>query len=203
MLMSQYDRQYYANGMMNQQQLDQLSNALYSYCKVMRVPKMGAAPAVITVLTGLILSLIIAALGESLLLAVAIGAIVSAVFAFLFWLAYRYRSGASKRLNAYLAADGGQAMYIDFGWAQPFANDQFRVGRYFLFIRNGAVIRLDSVADIVRIVNHYRAVPTGVSLTVKVKDENGSMACPLCRLHVLNAAAEIEEIHRAVLQRRW
>ena len=201
--MSQFDQQYHANGMMNEQQLNQLSNALYSYCKVMRVPKMGAAPAVITILVGVIPILLFTALGESIGTAVLIGAPLTALFAFLFWLAYRYRSGASKRLNAYLAAGGGQAMYIDFGWAQPFANDQFRVGRYFLFIRNGAVIRLDSVADIVRIVNHYRAVPTGVSLTVKVKDENGSMACPLCRLHVLNAAAEIEEIHRAVLQRRW
>ena len=201
--MSQFDQQYYANGMMNEQQLNQLSNALYSYCKVMRVPKMGAAPAVITILVGVIPILLFTALGESIGTAVLIGAPLTALFAFLFWLAYRYRSGASKMLNAYLAEDGGQAMYIDFGWAQPFANDQFRVGRYFLFIRNGAVIRLDSVADIVRIVNHYRAVPTGVSLTVKVKDENGSMACPLCRLHVLNAAAEIEEIHRAVLQRRW
>lgn len=201
--MSQFDQQYYANGMMNEQQLNQLSNALYSYCKVMRVPKMGAAPAVITILVGVIPILLFTALGESIGTAVLIGAPLTALFAFLCWLAYRYRSGASKRLNAYLAADGGQAMYIDFGWAQPFANDQFRVGRYFLFIRNGAVIRLDSVADIVRIVNHYRAVPTGVSLTVKVKDENGSMACPLCRLHVLNAAAEIEEIHRAVMQRRW
>ena len=110
--MSQYDQQYYAYGIMNEQQLSQLSNALYSYCKVMRVPKMGAAPAVISVLTGLILTLIIAALGESLLLAVAIGAIVSAVFAFLCWLAYRYRTGASKRLNSYLAEDGGQTLWL-------------------------------------------------------------------------------------------
>ena len=196
--MSQYDQQYYAYGIMNEQQLDQLSNALFSYCKVMRVPKMGAAPAVITVLTGLILTLIIAALGESLLLAVAIGAIVSAVFAFLFWLAYRYRTGASKRLNSYLAEDGGQAMYTDFGWAQPFANDQFRVGRYFLFIRNGAVLRLDSIADLVRIYTR-----SGVGLSAKVNDANGSMSFLLCILPVLNGRAEIEQIRNEVLQRHW
>ena len=94
------------------------SHALYSYCKVMRVPKLGAAPVVITVLTGLILTLIIAALGESLLLAVAIGAIVSAVFAFLCWLAYRYRVAASKRLNAFLSEDGGRMMISDFACAK-------------------------------------------------------------------------------------
>ena len=194
MLMSQYDQQYYAYGMMNEQQLNQLSNALYSYCKVMRVPKMGAAPVVITVLTGLILTLIIAALGESLLLAVAIGAIVSAVFAFLCWLAYRYRTGASKRLNSYLAEDGGQTMYIDFGWAQPFANDQFRVGRYFLFIRNGAVLRIDSIADLVRVYTR-----SCVGLSAKVNDQNGSNSFLLCRLHVLNDRAEIDKIRKAVM----
>ena len=199
--MSQFDQQFYANGIMNEQQLNQLSNALYSYCKVMRVPRVGAVPVVVTVLVGVMITLILAALGESLGTAALIGAPVSVVFALLCCLIYRFRSGAAKRLNAYLAADGGQSMFIDFGWAQPFADDQFRLGRYFLFIRNGAVVRLDSITDIVRIVSHYRAVPTGVFLSVKVKDENGSMACPLCRLHVRNAAAEIDEIRRAVLQR--
>ena len=199
--MSQPNRQYYAAGMMNEQQFDQISNALYSYCRVMRVPKLGAALVVITVLVGVIPILLFTALGESIGTAVLIGAPLSALFAFLCWLAYRFRRGASKRLNSYIAADGGQTMLLDFASAQPFADDQFRVGRYFLFIKNGAVIRLDSIADIVRVVSHYRAVPTGVFLSVKVKDENGSMACPLCRVHVLNAAAEIDEIRRAVLQR--
>ena len=49
-MMSQFNQNPYANGMMNEQQLNQISNALYSYCKVMSVPKMGAAPAVITIL---------------------------------------------------------------------------------------------------------------------------------------------------------
>ena len=199
--MSQFDQQFYANGIMNEQQLNQLSNALYSYCKVMRVPRVGAVPVVVTVLVGVMITLILAALGESLGTAALIGAPVSVVFALLCCLIYRFRSGAAKRLNAYLAADGGQSMFIDFGWAQPFADDQFRLGRYFLFIRNGAVVRLDSITDIVRIVSHYRAVPTGVFLSVKVKDENGSMSLPLCRVHMLKAEAEIDDIRKAVLQR--
>ena len=81
--MSQLNQGYNTTGIMNEQQLNQPDQALYNYCKVMRVPKLGAAPIVITVLTGLILTLLIAALGESLLIAVATGAIVSAVFAFL------------------------------------------------------------------------------------------------------------------------
>ena len=141
--MSEFEKSY-ATGMMNEQQFNQLSQALYNYCKVMSVPKLGAAPVVITVLTGGIITLLLAALGESLLLAVAVGAIVIAVFAFLFWLAYRYRAGASKRLNSFLAEDGGRMMISDFAVAQPFVNDQFRLGRYYLYIRNGAVLKLDS-----------------------------------------------------------
>ena len=124
------------------------SHALYSYCKVMRVPKLGAAPAVITILTGLMIALFIAVLGESLLLAIAVGAVVSAVFAFLCWLAYRYRVGASKRFNSYLATDNGQIMFSGFASAQPVMSDQFRLGRHYLFIKNGAVLRLDSITDI-------------------------------------------------------
>ena len=93
-------------------------------------------------------------------------------------------------------------MFSDFASAQPFANDQFRVGRQYLFIKNGAVLRLDSIIDIVRINHHYRFVPTGVSLTLKVNDEHGSMAFPLCRVHMLNAQAEINEIRNAVMQGR-
>ena len=55
---------------MNEQQLNQASQALYSYCKVMRVPKLGIVPIVVTVLEGLIITLVIAALGERLLTAV-------------------------------------------------------------------------------------------------------------------------------------
>jgi len=181
---------------MNGQQLDQPGQALYSYCKVMRVPKLGAAPGVITVLTGLILTFIIAALGASLLLAVATGVIVSAVFVFLFWLAYRYRVGASKRLNSYLAEDGGQLMFSDFASAQPCMGDQFRLGRYYLFIKNGAVLRLDSITDIVRV-----ATRSGVGVSVTVKDENGSMSLLLCKVHRFNDRAEIEVIREAVMHR--
>ena len=188
--------------MMNQQQLDQLSQALYSYCKVMRVPKLGAIPAVVTVLEGVAIALVAALAGVRLWAAVLIGAAVSAVFAFLCWLAYRYRAAASKRLNSFLAADGGQSMIIDFASAQPFADDQFRLGRYYLYIKNGAVLRLDSITDIVRTISHYRMVPTGVYLSVAVNDENGSMSFPLCKVHMLKAEAEIEEIRNAVMQRQ-
>ncbi|MBO4395258.1 MAG: hypothetical protein J5819_02805 [Eubacterium sp.] len=190
----------YAAGMMNEQQFNQLSHALYSYCKVMRVPKLGAVPIVITVLEGLVITLVTAALGVKIWAAVAIGASVSAVFAFLCWLAYRYRVGASKRLNSDLAIDGGRRMIIDFASARPFVDDQFRVGRHYLYIKNGAVLRLDSIIDIVRVTSNYKMVPTGVFLSVKVKDANGSMAFPLCRLHMLKAGTEIDEIRKAVLQ---
>ena len=92
-------------------------------------------------------------------------------------------------------------MIIDFASARPFVGDQFRVGSYYLFIKKGAVLRLDSISDIVRTTTNYKMVPTGMYLTVKVNDEHGSMAFPLCRLHMLNAAAEIDEIRRAVMQR--
>ena len=195
--MSQFNQEPYATEIMNEQQLNQISQAFYSYCKVMRVPKLGAAPIVITVLTGLILTLLITALGESLLIAVAVGAIVSAVFAFLFWLAYRYRVGASKRFNSYLATDNGQMMFSDFASAQPAMNDQFRLGRHYLFIKNGAVLRIDSITDIVRV-----ATRSGVGVSIIVNDENGSMSLPLCRVHRFNDRAEIDEIRNAVLQRQ-
>ena len=188
----------YATGIMNEQQLNQLSQALYSYCKVMRVPKLGAAPAVITVLTGLTITLVIAALGESLLLAVAIGAIVIAVFAFLWWLAYRYRVGASKRVNSYLGEDGGQIMFSDFASAQLFANDQFRLGRHYLYIKNGAVLKIDSIVDIVRIYTR-----SGVGVSAKVNDASGSMSFLLCRVPLLNDRAVIDEIRKAVRQRQF
>lgn len=186
---------------MNEQQLDQSAHALYSYCKVMRVPKLGPVPAVITVLEGIVITLVLSLLGMSLWAAAAIGVLISAVFAFLCWLAYRYRVGASKRLNSNLAADGGRRMFTDFASARPFVDDQFRVGRYYLFIRNGAVLRLDSIVDIVRVTSHYKMVPTGMFLGVKVQDENGSMSAPICRLHMLKAGTEIDEIRKALLQR--
>lgn len=196
-MMSQFNRNSYDTEAMNEQQLNQLSHALYSYCKVMHVPKLGAAPVVITVLTGLILTLFIAALGESLLIAVITGAIVSVVFALLCWLAYRYRAGASKRLNSFLAEDGGRMMISDFAFAQPFANDQFRLGRYYLYIKNGAVLKIDSIADIVRIYTR-----SGVGVSAKVNDANGSMSFLLCILPLLNDRAVIDEIRNAVLQRQ-
>ncbi len=174
---------------------DQPNHALYSYCKVMRVPKMGAAPAVITIVTGLVLTLFLAALG-SLSIAVLAGASVSAVFAFLFRLAYKYRVGASQRLNSYLAEGGGQIMFSDFTSAQPVMGDQFRLGRHYLFIKNGAVIRLDSIDDIILV-----RCRSGSGLSLNVKDENGSMTLPLCRLHALRAREEFAEIRQAVLQR--
>ncbi len=173
------------------------SHALYSYCKVMRVPKLGAAPVVITVLTGLILTLIIAALGESLLLAVAIGVIVSAVFVFLCWLTYRYRVGASKRLNAFLSEDGGRMMISDFATAQPFANDQFRLGRQYLYIKNGAVLKIDSIVDLVRVFAH-----SCVGLSAKVNDQNGRMSFLLCRLPAFFDRQEIDKIRKAVMERQ-
>lgn len=196
-MMSQFNQNPYANGMMNEQQLNQISNALYSYCKVMSEPKLGAASVVITVLTGLAATLLFVALGESLLTSMVIGTPISALLAFLCWLAYRYRVGASKRLNSYLGEDGGQIMFSDFASAQPCMGDQFRLGRHYLFIKNGAVLRLNSITDIVRV-----AGSSGVGVSVTVKDENGSMSLPLCRVHRLNDRAEIDEICKAVLPRQ-
>ena len=194
--MSQFNRNPYPTDMMNEQQFNQINYAFNSYCKVMRVPKLGAAPVVITVLEGLVLTLIITALGVRLWVAIAIGATVSAVFAFLLWLLMRYRRSASKRFNSFLAADGGQGMLIDFASAQPIANDQFRLGRYYLFIKNGAVLRRDSITDVVSIPTH-----TCIGLNATVNDENGKMSFLICRLHGLSARANISEIRNIVLQR--
>ena len=187
-----------ANWTMNEQQLNQTGQALYSYCHVMREPKLGAAPILITVLTGLAMTLIIAALGGSLLLAVGLGAILIALFGFLFWLAYRYRVGASRNLNSYLAVDGGRMMISDFAFAQPFVNDQFRLGRYFLFIRNGAVLRIDGIVDVVKIPGR-----SGGGVSVKYNDQNGSMSFAICRLHPLGGWDDYYRIRDAVMQRRW
>ena len=195
--MSQFNQEYYTNGISNRQQFDQMEQAFYNYCTIMRSPKLGAAPVVIVGFIGLLGTLLFVALGESLLTALAISAPICAVLAFLFWLAYRYRVGASKRLNSYLAEDGGQLMFSDFASAQPCMGDQFRLGRYYLFIKNGAVLRLDSITDIVRV-----ATRSGVGVSVTVKDENGSMSLLLCKVHRFNDRAEIDEIRQAVMQRR-
>ncbi|MBR0430182.1 MAG: hypothetical protein IJK17_08905, partial [Lachnospiraceae bacterium] len=84
--MSQFNKKNYAAGIMNGQQPNQIGQALYSYCKVMRVPKLGAVPVVVTVLEGVVITLAMVALGMTLQAAVVIGVIVSAVFAFLCWL---------------------------------------------------------------------------------------------------------------------
>ena len=181
---------------------DQPVHAMYSYCKVKRDPRLVPVAVVVTVLEGVLITLLVLAAGVSLLRAVFIGGFFSALFAFIFWYAKRVQTGAVRRLDAYLAADGGRSMYSDFASAQPFADDQFRIGRHYLFIKNSAVLRLDSITDIVRINHHYRYVPTGVSLSVKVKDEHGSLAFPLCRVHLMNAQAEVNEIRDAVLQGR-
>jgi hypothetical protein len=195
--MSQFNQEYYTNGISNRQQFDQMEQAFYNYCTMMRSPKLGAAPVVITVMEGVILTLIFVALGQSILTAVAISAPICAVFAFLFWLAYRIRAGASKRFDAYTAADGGMGLFSDFAMAQSFEADQFRLGRYYLFIKNGAVLRIDSINDIIRIAGR-----SGVGLSVSVKDEYGSMSLPLCRGHMLRSQAEIDLIRNEVMQRR-
>ena len=211
--MNQDYQNLYQSGMSNQnrdpnpQTLTQAApsqpgNTLYSYCRVKRNSKLVPVSIVVTVLEGVIISLLVATTGATLWTSVFIGGLISAMFAFLFWYAKRVQTGSAKRLKSYLAADGGQSMFSDFASAQPFANDQFRVGRQYLFIRNGAVLRLDSIIDIVRINHHYRFVPMGVSLTLKVNDEHGSMAFPLCRVHMLNAQAEVNEIRNPVLQGR-
>ena len=195
--MSQLNQNHYPNGIMNEQQFNQISQALYSYCTVMREPKVGPLLFVIPVFVGVPVTFLFALLGEGLLLALALGGFITAIFAFLCWFACKYRREASKRLNSYLAVDGGQGMYIDFVSAQPFANDQFRLGGYYLYIRNGAVLKINSITNIVRIYTR-----SGVGVSAKVNDANGSMSFLLCRLPVLNDRAEIDEIRNAVMQRR-
>ena len=62
--MSQLNQESCDTGIMNEQQLNQASQALYSYCKVMRVPKLGIVPVVVTVLEGLIITLVIRNINE-------------------------------------------------------------------------------------------------------------------------------------------
>jgi hypothetical protein len=184
-------------GIMNQQQLNQQSQALYNYCKVRRSHKFAPVAIVVTVLMGLLITLLVATV-TPLLTAVFVGGLISGMFGLLCWFACKNQTGSAQRLNSYLAADGGQGLYSDFAFAQPFEDDQFRLGRQYLFIKNSAVFRLSSIYDIVRINTN-----AGIYLSVKVKDEHGSNAFPLCRVHLLNASAEIDEIRKAVLQGRF
>ena len=181
---------------MDQQQLNQQGQALYSYCKVRRSNKFVPVAIVVTVLLWLLITLLVATV-TSLLKAVFIGGLLSGLFGFLCWFVNKQQTGTATRLDYYLAADGGQGLFSDFAFAQPFEDDQFRLGRQYLFIKNSTVLRLDSIYDIVRINTN-----AGIYLTVKAKDEHGSIAYPLCRVHLLSASAEIDEIRKAVLQGR-
>ena len=95
----------------------QPGNTLYSYCRVKRNPWLVPVAVVVTVLEGVIISLLVATTGVTLWTSVFIGGLISAMFAFICWLAYRYQAGAAKRHNSYLAADGGQSMFSDFASA--------------------------------------------------------------------------------------
>ena len=59
------------------------------------------------------------------------------------------------------------------------------------------MLKIDSIDDIVRV-----ATRSGVGVNITVKDENGSMSLFLCWVHRFNDRAEIEEIRKAVLQRK-
>ena len=50
--MSQFNQTPYDNGMLNNQQLNQIRYALYKYCIVVRKPKLGPIPIVVDALTG-------------------------------------------------------------------------------------------------------------------------------------------------------
>lgn len=50
--MSQFNQNPYVNGIMNEQQLNQIRYALYKYCIVVRKPKLGPIPIVVDALTG-------------------------------------------------------------------------------------------------------------------------------------------------------
>ena len=184
-------------GIMNQQQLNQQGQALFNYCKLKRSHKFVPVAIVVTVLMWLLITLLVATV-TPLLTAVFIGGIMGGLFGFLCWYVNKQQTGTTTRLDYYLAADGGQGLFSDFALAQPFEDDQFRLGRQYLFIKNSTVLRLDSIYDIVRIRTH-----AGIYLTVKAKDEHGSISYPLCRVHLLNASAEIDEIRKAVLQGRF
>lgn len=88
-------------------------------------------------------------------------------------------------------------MFSEFASAQRCMGDQFRLGRHYLFIKRGAVIRINSITDIVRV-----ACRSGVGVSIKVEDESGKMTLPLCRVHRFNDRAEIDEIRNAIMQRQ-
>lgn len=193
----QPSRSPYGAGIMNQQQLNQQGQALYNYCKLKRSHKFVPVAIVVTVLMWLLITLLVATV-TPLLTAVFIGGIMGGLFGFLCWYVNKQQTGTATRLDYYLAADGGQGLFSDFASAQPFEDDQFRLGRQYLFIKNSTVLRLDSIYDIVRI-----NTSAGIYLTVKAKDEHGSIAYPLCRVHLLSASEEFDEIRKAVLQGRF
>lgn len=185
----------------NEQMLRQLGNDMGNYCKVQRVPKLGAAPVLIVLFEfAAISALCIVAAGVAA--GLFIGAFFGGVFALLVWLVYRLRVGASKRLNTYFGTDGEVNVLLDFASAEPFVNDQFRLGMKYLFIRNSAVLRIVNITDVRIIVHHYRIIPTGFHLTAIVDDENGSLAFPLCRLHMFKFRSESEQVISTIMQRR-
>ena len=88
-------------------------------------------------------------------------------------------------------------MISEFAYAQPFANDQFRLGNHYLYIKNGAVLKIDSIVDIVRIYTR-----SGVGVSAKVNDASGSASFLLCILPVFSYGPKIDEIRKAVMQRQ-
>ena len=64
--MSQSNQNHYPNEIMNEQQFNQISQALYSYCTVMREPKVGPLLFVIPVFVGVSVTFLFALLGEGL-----------------------------------------------------------------------------------------------------------------------------------------
>ena len=184
-----------------EQQLYQLGQAMYDYTKIQRVPKIGFLPVLIVVLEGAVITpLCIAAAG--VYAGAFVGIFITALFALLVGLVYRLRAGSSKRLNTYFAQEGEAGILNEFACAQSFANDQFRLSIRYIFIKNGAVLRLADVCEVQRMIHHYRIIPTGFSLIVKVNDENGKMAFPLCRLRYFGNRAEAEQIADMIISRQ-
>ncbi len=117
-------------GIMNQQQLNQQGQALYNYCIIRRSHKFGPVAIVVTVLLGVLTTLLVAAIAP-LLTALFVGGLMSGIFGFLFWYVNKQQTESAKSLGSYLAADGGQGLFSDFALAQPFVDDQFRLGRQY------------------------------------------------------------------------
>lgn len=101
---------------MSQQQSFQLGKAMADYCKVMRVPKLGIVPVIVTVFVMVAVSALIT-IASGIYVGLFVGAFFGALFAFIVWLGYRLRAGASKRLNSYFAQEGEEAVLSDFAIA--------------------------------------------------------------------------------------